>query len=93
MQPNQYLVPPKTKTPAVLLAVFLGGWAWLYTYRADLSKFWISIGVGFFIFILNFGAPGIGILNLGFWVWSIVDVASKTDQWYATYWQRYPNAR
>jgi hypothetical protein len=89
-QPLQFAYPTKTKTPAVLLAVFLGGWAWLYTYRADASKFWISLGVGFFLWLVNFAAPGIGILNLGFWIWAIVDVANKSDSWYATYWQRWP---
>jgi hypothetical protein len=31
---------PKSKTVAVLLAVFLGLWTFLYTYREDKIKFW-----------------------------------------------------
>jgi uncharacterized membrane protein len=33
----------KSKTTAVLLAVFLGAWSFLYLYKKDALKFWISI--------------------------------------------------
>lgn len=39
----------KDKTVAVVLAVFLSGWAWLYTYRFNAAKFWIYIGGSFFL--------------------------------------------
>jgi hypothetical protein len=35
----------KDKTVAILLAIFLGFWTWLYTYEKDKNKFWISLGV------------------------------------------------
>ncbi|MDA8185133.1 MAG: zinc ribbon domain-containing protein [Actinomycetota bacterium] len=35
----------KSKVVAILLAVFLGPWTWLYTYARDAKKFWIGIGV------------------------------------------------
>lgn len=38
-------VGAKSKTAAVLLAVFLGPWTWLYTYTRDFRKFWAGIGV------------------------------------------------
>jgi hypothetical protein len=28
----------------VLLAVFLSGWTWLYTFKANAKKFWIFLG-------------------------------------------------
>lgn len=37
--------PGKSKTTAVLLAVFLGIWSWLYTYDVNKRKFWIALGV------------------------------------------------
>ncbi len=35
--------PGRSKLPAVLLAVFLSFWAWLYTYRRNARKFWIGL--------------------------------------------------
>lgn len=35
----------KSKTVAVVLAVFLGFWTYLYTYAKDKSKFWITLGI------------------------------------------------
>lgn len=34
----------KSKTVAVLLAVFLTGWSWLYTYQRNSKKFFIFLG-------------------------------------------------
>ena len=36
---------PKSKTAAILMAVFLGFWAWLYTYAKNAVKFWIVLGI------------------------------------------------
>ena len=38
-------ITPKSKTAAIILAIFVGFWAWLYTYGKNAKKFWISIGV------------------------------------------------
>ena len=35
--------PAKSKTTAVVLAVFLSFWSWLYTYRDNKVKFWVSL--------------------------------------------------
>jgi hypothetical protein len=42
-QPSQVIAPAKSKTAAILLAIFLGPWTWLYTYRRDSTKFWIGM--------------------------------------------------
>jgi hypothetical protein len=39
-----FSVTAKSKTTAVLLAVFLSGWSWLYTYMVNKKKFWTFIG-------------------------------------------------
>jgi hypothetical protein len=36
---------PKNKTGSILLAVFLGFWTWLYTYKKDGWKFWLSLSL------------------------------------------------
>ncbi len=74
----------KSKVVAMLLAVLLGFWTWLYTYKKDGWKFWVGLGAGlvnFFLTILTLGLP----LGLGLWVWAIVDTATKSDEWYAYY--------
>jgi hypothetical protein len=35
----------KSKTTAVLLAVFLSAWTWVYTWRANSKKFWIALAL------------------------------------------------
>ncbi len=35
--------PGKSKSTAVLLAVFLGFWTFLYSYRVDKAKFWLGL--------------------------------------------------
>lgn len=75
-------VQPKSKTAAVLLAVFLGFWTWLYTYRNDSWKFWLNLSL--VIFSLGFW----GIIA---WVWAIIDVSVKPSSYYATYPNNYLN--
>jgi hypothetical protein len=36
---------PKNKTGSILLAIFAGFWTWLYTYRKDGWKFWLSLSL------------------------------------------------
>jgi Protein of unknown function (DUF2510) len=69
---------PKSKTTAVLLAVFLGFWTWLYTYKTDAWKFWLNLGLGIVT---------IGIFWLASWVWAIIDTSVRSDTWY----QQFPN--
>lgn len=71
-------VIPKSKTPAILLAVFLGLWTWLYTYKVDAWKFWLNLVVS----ILT-----LGLWGLIAWVWAIVDAARRSQDWY----QSFPN--
>jgi len=66
----------KDKTVAVLLAVFFGFWAWIYTWEKDQIKFWIGLGVT--IFTIGFG-------YVAFWIWAIVDSASRTQEFYNNY--------
>ena len=62
----------KSKTTAILLAVFFSFFTWLYTYREDGAKFWGGLAIS----IVFFPAT---------WIWAIVDTVSKNDEWYADY--------
>lgn len=41
----------KNKNIAVVLAIFFSFWSWLYTYRKNLVKFWITLGLNI-IFVI-----------------------------------------
>lgn len=80
----------KNKVLSILLAIFLGNWTWLYTYREDGTKFWITLAVLVVGSILSVATLGIGLLiyipaSLAIWIWAIVDAVSRSDEWYANY--------
>ena len=115
MDPHSLPVQPKNRTTAILLAVFLSFWSWLYTYQKDKKKFWIAllshgalIAMLVLLIVLSVATRGssdvgalglvisllsilLGILAslmpLGILVWTIIDVAGKSDAWY----EQYPN--
>ncbi len=67
----------KDKSVAVILAVFLSFWTWLYTYSLNSKKFWIGILVSIFgMIVLGFLAP------FGVWIWAIVDSVSRDTKEY-----------
>lgn len=65
---DKFLYPEKEKSTAVIIAVVLGFWTWLYTYRIDKFKFWLSViltlmTIGLFWFIA--------------WVWAIIETVNR----------------
>ena len=77
---------PKDKTVAVLLAVFLAPWNWLYTYKRDAAKFWIGLSVVIIGFILTVVIIGFFMI-VGVWLWAVIDAATKPDPYY----RQFPN--
>lgn len=70
---------PKSKTTAILLAVFLTFWTWVYTYKTDAWKFWMNLALS----VLTLGIWGI----LVSWPWAIIDAARRSNDWYL----KFPN--
>lgn len=69
----------KSKTVAVVLAVFFSMFSWLYTYKHDAWKFWLNLALT--------------IVTLGMWTivayfWVIIDQASKPPTYYKNYHNR-----
>lgn len=67
---------PKDKAVAVILAIFLAFWTWVYTYQRDAWKFWLNLALtivscGWWAFVA--------------WVWAIIDVAVKPKEYYSNY--------
>lgn len=78
----------RSKTIALVLAVFLGFWTWLYTYHANAGKFWIGLFLtmaGLSLLIVGF--IGVPIL-LAIWLWAVIDTVSTESSWY----EQYPKA-
>lgn len=73
----------KSKPAAVVLAVFLSFWSWLYTYSKNGWKFWVGLALT----IIGFasGRQGGGLILLGVWMWSVVDNAVKPTTYYTSY--------
>jgi hypothetical protein len=72
---------PKDKTVAVLLAIFLAPWNWLYTYKRDMAKFWVGLSVMFVGSILAVFLIGLPML-FGVWLWAVIDASTKPDSYY-----------
>jgi len=75
---------PKSKTTAVLLAVFLGLWTWCYTYQLNKTKFWAAIGGGFMINLFTLGF-GVFITLPAIYIWAIVDASTKPESYYTNF--------
>lgn len=78
----------KDKTIAVLLAIFLSFWTWLYTYEKDAWKFWVGLSIAIVgAGIIGFITFGIGsiVFGGGIGIWAIIDVAVKPNTFYINY--------
>lgn len=78
---------PRSKGVAVLLAIFLSFWTWVYTYKRDSTKFWVAVGLTVVGIILDFVIIGI-FVHLGVWLWAVISSVSRDESRF----QQYPNA-
>jgi len=63
---------------SLLLAIFLGIWTWLYTYKYDKKKFWWGLILSVVLFWTV-------VVPIGFYIWAIVDAATKDEKIYKRY--------
>lgn len=95
----------KAKSTAVVLSVFLGIWSWLYTYKENAHKFWITFPIlaALFVTLLTFAVLASSypseaeiairltvarvwqFLVVGFWLWAIIDNATKPQTFFLSY--------
>lgn len=95
---QQYATRGKSKTAAVLLAVFLGLWAFLYTASRDAGKFVLALGIWLLIYLpatisvyANAGSDtavlgGIQfVAALAVWLWPVIHMSVRSPEWYRNY--------
>ena len=88
----------KQKLTAVLLAVFLGAWTWIYTFKYDWWKFvlaWVPHAIAIWLWIMaNIDyddgyvvgasiAQSVGII-IG-WIWPIIHTSIRSRKFYDNY--------
>jgi hypothetical protein len=80
----------KTRKIAIILAVCVGIFAFIYTYKRDAVKFWLCLGFAFLggIIVASMFGPGWSFLvGLGFWIYAMKSVSDRPDSFY----ENYPN--
>jgi hypothetical protein len=79
----------RSKIGAIIIAIFLGPWTWLYTHSKDHWKFWLSIFICYGCFFGNSITGGlIKPWPLPFfisWVAAIVNTSIRKNEWYETF--------
>jgi hypothetical protein len=82
---------PKSKSVAIGLAVAFGLISWLYTYKKDKHKFWISFIITVSILVSSSSVPGWLVLDLALlwvpttWLWPLVTTAVRPSEFYQEY--------
>jgi len=87
---GQVLIRRKDRSVALVLAIFLSFFTWLYTIERDGWKFWVNLVVLVVDMVLSALTLGIWLfiaipVGLGVWIWAIVDVAVKPRTFYDNY--------
>lgn len=63
----------KDKSVAIILAIFVNFWTWLYTYKKDSWKFWLNLILTIFT---------LGLWSIVSWFWALIDTVTKPDEFY-----------
>ena len=88
---QQDYTPQRSKKTAIILAIFLSYWAWLYSYKYDAWKFWLGLVFSIFImpWIMFFSIPGgfwaIILAPACVWIFALVDICNKDKRVYTEY--------
>ena len=79
----------KSKSTAVILAIFLSFFTWLYTIKRDGAKFWIGLILYLLCVITLVGGVWLGEIQLiilpAIWLWAVISTLMRNSEWYAQY--------
>jgi len=76
---------PKSKAVAVVLAVFLSCFTWLYTYKIDAWKFFLTFGLILISIIIDPEGYWSWLPVLVTWAWAIIETATRPRELYENY--------
>lgn len=93
------IITPKHKSIAILLSVFLSFFSWLYTYKKNSKKFWISFIIAAITPVIiamlwqvtgrvsstAFNAVFLCSVLFGIWIWAIIDNSIKSKIYFSQY--------
>lgn len=77
---NRTIKTVKRKTTGIILAVFLGLFAWIYTWKFDREKFWGAL-------IANVLLWWTVVVPIATYIWAIVDMSVKDKDKYENYYK------
>ena len=66
----------KSKSTAIILAVFVGAFSWCYTYKYDAWKLWVSLVLTLVTF---------GLFGFVAWIWVMIDQIVKSNEFFENY--------
>ena len=76
----------RNKPVGIILSILLGSWCWLYTYKFDAWKFWLSWGLLIpCLFLGAIGIISIIIIEVCTWIWAILDMIFKDQDKFDNY--------
>ena len=85
-------IEPKSKSVAVVLAIFFGYWTYLYTYRLNAGKFWWYFSITVVLVVLTITIPNLSPLFAStILIVSAVIVILDTAMTPAEFFRRYPS--
>ena len=75
---NRTIIQKKDRGTAIILAIFFGVFAWIYTWKFDKSKFWGGLIAGVFL-------GWTIIVPIGLWLWVLIDMCTKPKDQFTNY--------
>ncbi len=70
----------KNRSTAIILAVLFGPFSWIYTWKYDHWKFWLSLILSIILIL-----PTVGFILIIEWFWAVVDSIVKDQRLFKNY--------
>ena len=87
--PAQQRFGGKSKSTALILAIFFSFFTWLYTSKRDGKKFWLALIIYLVCLFTLFGSIYLydvqTIILPAIWLWAVLSTAFRKSEWYAQY--------
>jgi hypothetical protein len=87
MQAQQRYGSRKSKSTAIILAILFSFWGWLYTFKKDSIKFFLSLAASAItsFFIFEDTMYELYFVYALLWLWIVITALTRKSEWYAQY--------